>query len=80
MNLNDNLNLRLNKAMDSRVKSHFENLDDFAPIVIPENSPWLNHKPIFNFDLTQYKISETNSLLIQQQFAEIRSYHLNTSE
>jgi hypothetical protein len=24
-------------------------LDDIAPIVIPENPPWLNLKPIFNF-------------------------------
>jgi len=34
--------------LDSRVKSHFENsdinLDDIAPIVIPENPPWLNTK------------------------------------
>jgi hypothetical protein len=32
--------------LDSWVKSHFENsdinLDDIAPIVIPENPPWLN--------------------------------------
>ena len=30
-----------------RVKSHFENadiLDEIAPIVIPENPPWLNPK------------------------------------
>jgi hypothetical protein len=42
-----------------RVKSLFENsdinLDDIAPIVIPENSPWLNLKPTFNFELTQCK-------------------------
>jgi hypothetical protein len=48
-------------------------LDDTAPIVIPENPPWLNPKPIFNFELMQYKISERNLLLIQQHFAEIRS-------
>jgi hypothetical protein len=48
-------------------------LDDVAHIVIPENPPWLNLKPIFNFELTQYKKSETNPLLIQQHFAEIRS-------
>ena len=50
-----------------RVKSHFENsdmnLDDMTPIVIPENPPWLNPKPIFNFELTQYRISETNPLI-----------------
>jgi ribonuclease HI len=60
-----------------RVNTHFENsdinLDDIAPIVIPENQPWLNPKPTFNFELTQQKKSETNPLLIQQQFAEIRS-------
>jgi hypothetical protein len=43
------------------VKSHFENsdinLNDIAPIVIPENPPWLNPKPTFNFELTQYKKS-----------------------
>jgi hypothetical protein len=35
--------------------------------------PWLNPKPTFNFELTQYKTSETNPLLIQQHFAEVRS-------
>jgi len=48
-------------------------LDDIAPIVIPETPPWLNRKPIFNFELTQYKTSEANPLLIQQHFSEIRS-------
>jgi hypothetical protein len=37
-----------------RVNTHFEhsdiNLDDIAPIVIPENPPWLNPKPTFNFE------------------------------
>jgi hypothetical protein len=33
----------------------FLNLDDIAPILIPENPPWLNPKPIFYFELTQYK-------------------------
>jgi hypothetical protein len=59
-----------------RVKLHFENsdvnLDDIATIVIPEIPPWLNPKSIFNFELAQYKKSETNPLLIQQHFAEIR--------
>jgi len=49
------------------------NLDDIAPIVIPENPPWLIPKPTFNFELTQFQKSETNPLLIQQHFAEIRS-------
>jgi hypothetical protein len=44
-----------------------------APIVIPENPAWLNPKPTFDFELTQHKKSETNPLLIQQHFAEIRS-------
>ena len=59
------------------VNTHFENSDinlyDIAPIVIPENSTWLNPKPTFNFELTQHKKSETHPLLIQQHFAEIRS-------
>jgi hypothetical protein len=42
-----------------RVNTHFEksdiNLDDIAPIVIPENPSWLNPKPTFNFELTQHK-------------------------
>jgi hypothetical protein len=38
-----------------------------------ENPPWLNPKPTFNFELAQHKKSETNPLLIQQHFAEIRS-------
>ena len=60
-----------------RVNTHFENsdinLDDIARIVIPENPPWLNPKPTFNFELAQHKQSEINPLLIQQHFAEIRS-------
>jgi hypothetical protein len=51
------------------VKSHIANsdinLDDIAPIVIPENPPWLNSKPTFNLEFTQYKKSETNPLLIE---------------
>jgi hypothetical protein len=39
------------------------NLDDITPIVIPENPPWLYPKPTFNFELTQYRISETNPLI-----------------
>jgi hypothetical protein len=48
-------------------------LDDIVPIVIPENPPWLNPKPIFNIELTKYKKSKTKALLLQQHFAEIRS-------
>jgi hypothetical protein len=51
------------------VKSHLENsdlhFDDIAPIVIPENHPWLNPNPIFNFELTKYKKYYTNPSLIQ---------------
>jgi hypothetical protein len=32
-----------------------------------------SEEPTFNFELTQHKKSETNPLLIQQHFAEIRS-------
>jgi hypothetical protein len=44
------------------------NLDDVSPIVIivPENTLWLNPKPIFNFELTKYKTFEANPLLIHQ--------------
>ena len=39
--------------------SHFTNsdisLDQISPIVIPENPPWLNPRPIFNLELTNYK-------------------------
>jgi len=48
-------------------------LNDIAPIVIPENPPWLNPNLTCNFELTQYKKSETNPLLIQQHFSEFRS-------
>jgi hypothetical protein len=41
---------------------------DIAPIVIPENPPLLNSKPTFNFELAQYKKSETNPLLIRITF------------
>jgi hypothetical protein len=42
-----------------RVKLNFENsdinLDDIAPIIIPENPPQLNPKPIFNFENTKIR-------------------------
>jgi len=47
------------QPFELRVKSHFENsdinFDDIASIVIPENPPWLNPKPTFNFELTNTK-------------------------
>jgi hypothetical protein len=30
------------------------NLDDIAPMVIPENPPWLNPKPTFNFEISEF--------------------------
>jgi hypothetical protein len=41
--------------------------------LFPENPPWLNPKRTFSFEITQHKKPETNPLLIQQHFAEIRS-------
>jgi hypothetical protein len=48
-----------------RVNTHFENsdinLDDIAPIVIPENPPWLNPKPrlvCFNIQTLNWRRSE----------------------
>ena len=42
-----------------RVKSHIANsdinLDDITPIVISENTPWLNSKPTFNLEFTNTK-------------------------
>ena len=59
--------------MKSHIANSDINLDDIAPIAIPENPPWLNSKPTFNLEFTQYKKSETNPILIQQHFSEIRS-------
>ena len=42
-------------------------------MVFHENPSWLNPKPFFNFELAQYKKSETNPLLIHLNFSEIRS-------
>jgi hypothetical protein len=30
--------------------------NDMTPIVIPENTPWLNSKPTFNLEFTNTKI------------------------
>ena len=68
-----------------RVKSltHFENsdinLDDIEHIVIPENPTWLNPKPILNFELKQYKKSETNPLLIEQ-YCEYSAINIDGSK
>jgi len=49
-----------------RIESNFEHsdidLDDIAHIVIPESSPWLNPKPIFNFEHTKYKTNLQQTL------------------
>lgn len=51
------------------MESYFEgsdiDLDDVAPIVIPEGLPWLDPGPIFGFELAQYE-SETDPLLALQ--------------
>lgn len=58
------------------MESYFEgsdiDLDDVAPIVIPEGLPWLDPGPIFGFELAQYE-SETDPLLVRQRFAEVGS-------
>lgn len=58
------------------MESYFEgsdiDLDDLAPIAIPEGLPWLDPGPIFGFELAQYE-SETDPLLVRQRFAEVGS-------
>jgi hypothetical protein len=66
------------EATDFKARSIALASDDKAPIVIPENPPWLNQKPTFNFELTQHKKSETNPVLIQQHFAEISCFNIQT--
>ena len=60
-----------------RIKPHLNNsginLDEIAAIEIPHNPPWLNPKPVFIYDLRKHKKSDTNHLIIQQHFAEIKS-------
>jgi hypothetical protein len=69
------------KGLKTLLYAGFEgNAFNIASIVFPENPPWLNPKLIFNFELTKYKNSETNPLLIQQHFAEIRSVTSEYSE
>ena len=62
-----------------RIKPHLNNsginLDEIAAIEIPHNPPWLNPKPVFIFDLRNHKKSDTNPLIIQQHFAEIKSHY-----
>jgi hypothetical protein len=59
-----------------RVNTHFENsdihLDDIAPIVIPENPPWLNPKPTFNFELTQKRIGTDHEFTLFRRGNELQ--------
>ena len=44
-----------------------------APVFVSNCPPWKLFKPNFIFDLRSHKKSDTNPLLIQQNFAEIKS-------
>jgi len=59
------------------VESYLEgsdiDLDEVAPIVVPEGPPWVNPGPIFGFELAQYNESETDPLLVRQRSAEVGS-------
>ena len=47
------------KPFGLRIASHLENsgicIDEIAPTEIPHNSPWLNPKPVFIYDLRNLK-------------------------
>ena len=64
-----------------RIKSHIEssniNLDGILPITTPTKPPWQLTNPEFIFDLRQHKKSETNEVIIQQHYAEIKSHFPN---
>lgn len=49
-----------------------KNLDEIAAIEIPHNPPWLNPKTVFIYDLRKHRKSDTNQLITQQHFAEIK--------
>ena len=59
-----------------RIKPHVEesgiNFEEIAETSIPSSPPWIFPQPKLIFDLRKYKKSETNHLLIQQDFAEIK--------
>ena len=52
-------------------------LDEIAAIETPQSPPWILPKPKFISDLRKYKKSDTNHLLIQQNFAEIKAKYYN---
>ena len=60
-----------------RIKPHISaaniHLEEISHTCIPKSPPWLVPKPKFIFDLRKHKKSETCSLKIQQDFAEIKS-------
>ena len=63
-----------------RIKKHIDqidfDLDEISPISIPKSPPWELPQPKMIFDLRVHKKSETNPLIIQQHFAEIKSQFL----
>ena len=66
-----------------RIKPHLEacdiNLNTIIPVVVPKVPPWELPKPKFIFDLRQHKKSDTNPLIIQQHFNEIKSNYSDYS-
>ena len=66
-----------------RIKPHLEkidfNFDQIFPVQIPKSPPWELPRPKFIFDLRKHKKSDTNPLIIQQHFAEIKSKYTDYS-
>ena len=60
-----------------RIKPHLQalniDLDTIASVEVPKCPPWELPKPKFIFDLRKHKKTDTNPLIIQQHFAEIKS-------
>ena len=60
-----------------RIKSHLQalnvDLNTVAPVEISKAPPWELPSPEIIYDLRKHKKSETNPLVIQQHFAEIKS-------
>ena len=60
-----------------RIKPHLEafdlNLEIVAPVEVPNCPPWELLKPKLIFDLRKHKKADTNPLIIQQHYAEIKS-------
>jgi hypothetical protein len=55
--INNPIQFNLLDFYDTLKINSYINLDGIAPMVIPENPPWINPKPTFNFELTKYKKS-----------------------